>query len=104
MKVSIAIAVSLSLFTTSVGVFATHTNAESVHVISAKEKDLFVFKVSKSWHGASVEVVAANGDFVSRQRLMKRKMIINFCDVKEGTYKIRISKEGHTEEFQYIKK
>lgn len=104
MKISIAVALSLSLFTASAGLFATSVDASSVHVISAKQKNLFVFKVNKSWQGATVEVIASNGDQVSTQRLAKRKMIINFCDVKTGTYKIKITKEGHTEEFQYIRK
>lgn len=102
MKISIAVAICLSLFTASVGLFASHANA--VHVVSSRQKDLFVFKVSKSWHGAKVEVLGPNGEPVNSQRLLKRKMIINFYDVKPGTYKIKITKDHHTEEFQYIKK
>jgi len=45
-----------------------------------------------------------SGQPVNSQRLLKRKMIINFCDLKPGTYKIKITKDHHTEEFQYIKK
>ena len=104
MKISITIAICLSLFTASVGLFATHADANAVHVVSSKQKDLFVFKVSKSWHGAKVEVLASNGEPVNSQRLLKRKMTINFCDVKPGTYRIKITKDHHTEEFQYIKK
>src|SRR5258707_15527925 len=103
MKVSIAIAFSLSLFTASVAVFGTSSSRNSVHIVSAKQKNLFVFKVNKSWQGARVEVLAANGDCVSRQRLLKRKMIINFYDMQPGTYKINITKNGHREEFQYTK-
>ncbi len=104
MKISIAVAISLSLFTASVGLFATSVDASSVHIISARQKNLFVFKVNKSWQGAKVEVISSNGECISSQRLMKRKMIVNFCDVKQGTYKIKITKDRHTEEFQYIRK
>jgi len=104
MKGSIAIAISLSLLTTSLGVFASHADAHAIHVISAYQKDLFVFKVNKNWQGARVEVIAANGESINDQRLMKRKMFINFCCVKQGTYKIKISKGGHSEEFQFTKK
>jgi cell division protein YceG involved in septum cleavage len=103
MKISIAIAFSLSLFTASVAVFGTSSSRNSVHIVSSKKKDLFVFKVNKSWQGARVEVLAANGECVSRQRLLKRKMIINFCDMKPGTYKINVTKSGLREEFDYIK-
>lgn len=104
MKISIAVALCLSLFTASVGLFATHADANAVHVVSSRQKDLFVFKVSKSWHVAKVEVLDFKGQPVNSQRLLKRKMIINFYDLKPGTYKIKITKDHHTEEFQYIKK
>jgi uncharacterized protein (DUF2141 family) len=101
MKVSVAIAFSLSLFTASVAVFGT--SADSVHVVDSKYKSAFVFKANKSWQGATVEVFAANGERIVRQRLTKRKMVISFLDRKPGTYKVAITKHGHTEEFQYIK-
>ena len=104
MKVSIVIAICLSLFTASVAVFGTSAKAALVHVVSSKQKDLFVFKVNKSWQGARVELLAPNGDVISRQRLMNRKKVFNFCDMKPGTYKITVTKNHHTEEFQYIKK
>lgn len=103
MKVSIAIAFSLSLFTASVAVFGTSSSRDSSHIVSSKKRDLFVFKVNKSWQGARVEVLAANGDCISRQRLLKRKMVINFFDMKPGTYKINVTKNGHREEFEYVK-
>jgi hypothetical protein len=104
MKVSIIIAICLSLFTASVAVFGSGSRAAAVHVISSKQKDQFVFKVNKSWHGARVELIAPNGDIVSRQRLLKRKMIIDFGDMKPGTYRVTVTKNHHTEEFQFIKK
>ena len=102
MKVTIIIAICLSLFTASVAVFGV--GAKAVHVVSSKQRDLFVFKVNKSWQGARVELVAPNGDVISRQRLMKQKMVFNFSEMKPGTYKITVTKNHHTEEFQYIKK
>jgi hypothetical protein len=101
MKVSIIIAICLSLFTASVAVFGV--GAKAVHMVSS-QKDLFAFKVNKSWQGAQVELFAPNGDVISRQRLMKQKMVFNFRDMEPGTYKITITKNHHIEEFQYIKK
>ncbi len=103
MKISIAIAFSLSLFTASVAVFGTSSANNSIHIVSSRQKNLFVFKVKKSWQGAKVEVLTAKGECVSRQRLLMRKMVINFCDMKAGVYKITITKNGLQEEFQYSK-
>jgi len=103
MKVSIAIAFSLSLFTTSVVVFATSASENSVHVFNARQKNAFVFKGNKSSQGAKVEVFAANGECITRHRLTKRKMVISFLDKKPGTYTIAVTKHGHREEFKYIR-
>ncbi len=103
MKVSIAIAFSLSLFTTSVVVFGTSASENYVHVFTSKEKNAFVFKVNKSWQGAKVEVFATDGECVARQRLTKRKMVISFLDRKPGTYTIEVTKNGHREKFKYIR-
>jgi hypothetical protein len=72
--------------------------------VPSKYKNLFVFKADKDLVGAKVEVLYANGDVVTSQTLQKRKMIINFCDVKSGAYTIRIIKGDRIEEFQYDKK
>jgi hypothetical protein len=104
MKVSIIIAICLSLFTASVAVFGTSAKAALVHMVSSRQKDLFVFKVNKSWQGARVELLAPNGEVLSRQRLLTRKMLFDFGNMKPGIYKITITKNHHTEEFQYIKK
>ncbi|SRR5258706_6905711 len=103
MKVSIAIAFSLSLFTTSVVVFATSASENSTRVFNTKQKNSFVFKGNKSWQGAKVEVFRANGECVTLQRLTRRKMVISFLDKKPGTYTIAVTKNGHREEFKYIK-
>ncbi len=103
MKIPIAIAFSLSLFTISMTVFGTNDTGNLVRLVSTQHKNLFVFKVNKNWQGAKLEVIATNGECVSCQKLSKRKMTINFRDVKPGAYTIRVTKDDHTEEFQYIK-
>jgi len=44
-----------------------------------------------------------SGDVVTTQTLFKRKMIIDFCEMKRGAYTIRISKGARTQEYQYHK-
>ena len=80
------------------------TSKEEVEVVPSKYKNLFVFKTEKKFIGADVEVFYSNGDKVTVQRLQKKKMIIDFCDAKFGTYTIRVKKGDNVQEFQYVKK
>ena len=77
---------------------------DPIDVREVKEKNLVVFKATKKLIGASVEVIHSSGDVVTAQVLAKRKMIIDFSDVKEGSYTIRITKGKLSEEFEYAKK
>jgi hypothetical protein len=71
---------------------------------SGKSKNLFVVKTDKKLVGAKIEVIYANGRVVSSQTLQKRKMVIDFGDVKDGSYTIRLSKGDTVKEFRYEKK
>lgn len=77
---------------------------EAVDVVPSKYKNLFVFKAERKLVGATVEVYYSNGDLVTTHTLEKRKMIIDFCDVKFGEYVIRIKKGNAVEEYHYVKK
>jgi hypothetical protein len=79
----------------------TPANGGTVRI---KGKTLFVFKTDKKFIGATVEVIYANGDIVTSQKLEKRKMVIDFADVKSGDYTIRVKKGKRIEEFYYEKK
>lgn len=103
MKLTLAIAMSLSLFTSSMGVFASNSDPDPVHVTVTKQKNLFVFNINKSWRGANVEVISASGEQVSQEKLFRRKMVIDFCKVKAGSYTIRVSKGNKSKEFQFVK-
>ncbi len=91
------------LISSSAGI-ASFAATNPVDGKEVKEKNLFVLKANKKLLGASVEVIHSNGDVVTAQILAKRKMIIDFSDVKEGSYTIRITKGKQQEEFQYSKK
>lgn len=80
------------------------TGNDEITPVSSKYKNLFVFKTERSLIGAQVEVLSQNGDVVTSQKLQKRKMIIDFCDVRYGTYTIRVTKGNETKEFHYEKK
>ncbi|SKC72113.1 T9SS type A sorting domain-containing protein [Ohtaekwangia koreensis] len=69
-----------------------------------KQRELFVIKAQKKFKGAKVEVFQANGELMTSQNLQKRKMIIDFGSVQQGTYVIRLTKGDDVQEFQYISK
>lgn len=94
-------------FVLAVSTAASATSFSGTDPIDGKEikdKSLFVFKTSKKFLGASVEVFHSNGEMLAAQTLAKRKMIIDFTDVKEGSYTIRVTKGNQTEEFEYSKR
>lgn len=69
-----------------------------------KSKNLFVFRSDRDFIGARVDVLFADGEVITTQTLQKRKMIIDFCDVKYGTYTIRVIKGDRVKEYQFEKK
>lgn len=78
--------------------------AGTVEVHTAKRNDRFVFTIDKSMRGGEVTVVYTNGDVVTTQKLTRRKMIIDFKQVKGGNYTIVVSKGGQEERFQFEKR
>src|SRR6187402_2081833 len=80
------------------------TGNDEVNVVNSKFKNLFVFKTERKLVGAKVEVLSESGEIVTSHVLQKRKMIIDFCDVRFGTYTIRVTKGDNVKEYHYIKK
>ena len=66
--------------------------------------NLVVIKTDKKFVGAKVEIVQANGIVIAEQILQKRKMIIDFDDMKMGAYTIRIKKGDEIKELTFTKK
>lgn len=92
--------VALIFFSSTVVVGAPNDEVTSG---GSRYKNLFVFKTDKKLVGAKVEVLTENGQVVTSQVLQKRKMIIDFCGVRYGTYTIRVTKGENVQEYQYIK-
>ncbi|QOI96481.1 MAG: hypothetical protein HRU69_02820 [Flammeovirgaceae bacterium] len=106
-KIVLLLALSLLLATAmslSAAAVIPSKHEEVVDIVNTKYKNLFVFKAERKLIGARVEVYSMNGDLVTAQRLHRRKMIIDFCDVKFGEYTIRITKGNEKQEFHYVKK
>ena len=70
----------------------------------SRNKNLFVFRAEKKFVGAQVEVLYSNGEVLTSQTLKKRKMLIDFSDVKYGSYTIRVKKGNDIQEFTFEKK
>ena len=83
--------------------FSNAKNDPEVQLIKSDLKNLFTFKVDKELVGAKVEMVYSNGDVVTIEKLEKRKMLIDFCDVKLGDYTVKISKDGFSKKFEVSK-
>lgn len=77
---------------------------EAVNVTEVKSANVFAYKGSRKMIGATVEVFTSEGVLVTKQVLRKRRMHIDFGQVKSGEYTIRISKGEKRKEYQFIKK
>ena len=96
---------TLIFLLSSATAFATPVDQKtSSKMTSSKHPDIFVFKVDRKFKKAMIEVYSSNGDLVAITALAKRKMVINFREVKSGTYIIKVKKNNHVEEFQFVKK
>ncbi len=104
MKTLVNFVIASAILFGSVAAAQATSPDEAVDVLDSRHKNLFMFKADRKFLGASVEVYYANGDLVTSQKLEKRKMIIDFCDVKFGEYTIRLKKGKEIQEYHYVKK
>lgn len=101
-KVFILVFIILMGALSAISSFAA-TPGDAIDVVNSKHENLFVFRADRGFIGASVTIYAANGEVVTKSTLTKRKMIIDFCDVKHGAYKIVVAKGKYEEEFKFIR-
>jgi hypothetical protein len=94
---------TLALILTATATFSSPALNDTLRVVDTEYSNLFVLKADKALKGAEVKVYHANGDLVTTQTLSKRKIVIDFCDVKFGSYVIKVIKDGNTREFHYVK-
>ncbi len=103
MKTHALIALS-TLLTVSSVIASPSPQEANIDLVSSKNKNLFILKVDQKFKGADVEVSYANGEVITNLKMEKRKLIIDFCDVKFGSYVIKVMKGNDVEEFQFVKK
>ncbi len=93
----------IALLITSASVFAANDN-DQVEKTDSNNQQVFVFKVEKEFKGGRIEVLSAEGRQITAQHLMRRKVIIDFCDVKTGVYTIVVKKDDQVKKFEFVKK
>ena len=70
----------------------------------SKNKNLFTVKADREFVGAKVEILDQNEELIAAQKLVKRKILIDFDDVRTGAYTIRITKGDRVKEYHFLKK
>lgn len=62
-----------------------------------------LLRTDKSLKGASMVVYSDSGALVISQQLTSRKIIIDFKNVRLGTYTVQVKKENYVQEFTFKK-
>lgn len=78
------------------------TSSVPVSVISSK-RDIFYFKVDKTFLGAIIEVKNSDGAIILSDTVTSHKAILDFYLENAGTFMIEIRKDGETIGFEYLK-
>jgi hypothetical protein len=102
MKIFIAIYIWTVLLAGSLSI--TGPKEHSSGLVVEEKENLFVLKASRNFKGAEVEVISSSGYVITSRRLTKRKLIIDFKNVTQGTYQIQVKKAGKKEIFKFTRK
>jgi hypothetical protein len=74
-------------------------NESLISVISV-DREIFYFRVAKQLLGGTVDVYDQQGLVVHSEKVIKKKMIVDFFHREAGTYTIKITKGEHVEVFE----
>lgn len=95
--------IKISALLVLIAIIAPAHSQSPVHVMHTRNQYQFVFKVPKEMLGAHVGIQSEAGNQINSQRLMKRKMIIDFTDLLVGHYTVVVEKDGKAESFEYVR-
>lgn len=79
------------------------TKNEGISAVKSKHNSLLVLKSNRKFIGATVEVVSSRGEVITSEKLEKRKLLIDFKNVEQGSYTVRLTKGTEVREFNYLK-
>ncbi|MEQ8425723.1 MAG: hypothetical protein RIA63_13490 [Cyclobacteriaceae bacterium] len=101
---TLSVILTLFFFSLTAGAFGTEPQSDSISVVESVQDDLYILKIDKDLVGAKVIVTCSNGEEVSKLTIKRKRIVIDFDEVKFGKYTISIVKDGVTvEEFNYHK-
>lgn len=78
------------------------SDPSSVKVVS-KKLDVVYFKVSEDLIGAEIEVQDWTGKVIHTEKVIEKKVLIDFYAEPSGEYTIVVKKNGKSEEISYSK-
>lgn len=92
----------VTLIATSSTALFSFRQVSEVTVLSEK-MDIFYFKVSKAFVGATVVVYSADDSLIFTSKVLHRKVIIDFYLKAAGVFTIKVKKDNKEEVFTYVK-
>jgi hypothetical protein len=101
MRIFIIISTSILVIVGSL-LMATPKQAKPEITTLTNENSLQI-KVNRTFKGAAIEVFSSSGYLITSKKLSRRKMIIDFKNVRSGSYLIRVRKGKTQEEFKFNK-
>lgn len=96
-----AILLAIALLVMVLSLSASEKN-DGVSTLKSKHNSVFVVKADRQFVGAVIEVRSSKGDLITASKLGRRKMIIDFKHVEQGSYTVRIIKGTQIREFNYL--
>ncbi len=102
MKKLIALAILTLTFSTGISFAGAKPRKEEVVVLSTK-REMFYFKVKKSFLGATIEVYDSSNKKTGSELVFAKRMLLDFYYMPADTYVIKIKKGDQLLEFQYTK-
>ncbi|HEY9049047.1 MAG TPA: hypothetical protein VIN08_24270 [Ohtaekwangia sp.] len=92
----------LSLLVLLLASSAVLANDGKISILS-KKRDIFYFKVSNEFIGATVQVYSEDGQLLMTEKITHHKALIDFYYEKAGEYKIKIVKDSAEQNFNFTK-
>lgn len=83
------------LISISTNMFAKVVPSDSIKsVTDSSQSELIMLRIEKDQIGSEVMVFHSSGDLVMSKIVKRKKMVIDFSEVKYGTYTVILMKDG----------
>lgn len=98
--VLLALFLTLSILKVSTGI----ANPQLTRILDNEKRNRFSFQVDRAMLGCEVIITRTGGEQVARFSVKRKKVIIDFSNLRFGCYKVTLTKNGSKmEEFTYTK-